>query len=166
MDFFFHNSSPNFHHLLLIIHYSSLITHHLSLITYYLKYLNFPKHTRLALITQFCHYFLFKKKKIEKSCIAARLCFKKKKKSQTLRLNSERVVSLITKMPLKTKLWKLKTQCVFSFHNSSLKNQRIEGWKQKLGTKSKWTSQPWASLFLSYELWKQSSKQPLKVFGL
>ena len=80
----------------------------------------------------------------------------KKKKSQTLRLNSERVVSLITKIPLKTKLWKLKTQCVFSFHNSSLKNQRIEGWKQKQETKSKWTSQPWVSLFLSYELWKQS----------
>ena len=35
--------------------------------------------------------------------------FKKKPKSQTLRLNSERVVSLITEMPLKTKLWKLKT---------------------------------------------------------
>ena len=34
---------------------------------------------------------------------------KKKKKSQTLRLNSERVVSLITKMPLKIELWKLKT---------------------------------------------------------
>ena len=34
---------------------------------------------------------------------------KKKPKSQTLQLNSKRVVSLITKMSLKTKLWKLKT---------------------------------------------------------
>ena len=90
-------------------HNSSLITYHLSLITYYLKYLNFPRHTCLALITQFFHNFLFKKKKTEKSCIAVGLCFKKKKKkSQTLRLNSERVVSLITKMSLKTKLCKLK----------------------------------------------------------
>ena len=38
-----------------------------------------------------------------------RALFQKKKKNQTLRLNSERVVSLITKMPLKTELWKLKT---------------------------------------------------------
>ena len=31
----------------------------------------------------------------------------KKPKSKTLRLNSERVVSFITKMPLKTEFWKL-----------------------------------------------------------
>ena len=31
-------------------------------------------------------------------------------------------------------------KCLFSFHNSSIKNQRIEWWKQKLKTKIKQTS--------------------------
>ena len=44
------------------------------------------------------------------------------------------IVCLITKMLLETEFWKLKTKYVFSFHNSSLKNQRIEWWKQKLET--------------------------------
>ena len=45
---------------------------------------------------------------------------------------------------------------VFSVHNSSLKNQRIEWWKQKLKKKSKQTKQPWDPLVLSYRSWKQS----------
>ena len=49
----------------------------------------------------------------------------KKPKSKTLRLNSERVVSFITKMPLETEFWKLKhLKCVFSFYNSSLKKKK------------------------------------------
>ena len=50
-------------------------------------------------------------------------------------------------------------KCVFGFHNSSLKNQIIEWWKQKLETKllkSKQTFESWVSPFLSYELWKHS----------
>ena len=49
----------------------------------------------------------------------------------------------------------------FFLHHSSLNNQRIEGWKQKLETKSKWTFQPWVSPFLSYELWKQQIQTAL-----
>ena len=54
----------------------------------------------------------------------------RKKKGQKLRLtltSGSLHVYLITKMSLETELWKLKTHLgVFSFHNSSLKNQRIE----------------------------------------
>ena len=36
-------------------------------------------------------------------------------------------VGLITKIPLETEFWKMKTPKIcFQFHNSSLKNQRIE----------------------------------------
>ena len=63
---------------------------------------------------------------------------KEKKKGQKLRLtltSGSLHVYLITKMSLETELWKLKTHLgVFNFHNSSLKNQRIEWWKQKLET--------------------------------
>ena len=45
-------------------------------------------------------------------------------------------------------------KCVFSFHNSSLKNQKIEWWKQKLETKTKQTSQQWIPPFLSFGWWK------------
>ena len=57
-------------------------------------------------------------------------------------------VCLITKISLKTELWKLKTpKMCFQFHNSLLKNQRIEWWKQ------------------SYELWKHEIQTSLLVMG-
>ena len=49
--------------------------------------------------------------------------------------------------------WKY-SKCVFSFHNSSLKNQRIEWLKQKLKNKSKHALLPWDPLVLSYGWWK------------
>ena len=44
-------------------------------------------------------------------------------------------VNIFTKMPWKLSFgnWK-HLKCVFSFHNLSLKNQRIKWWKQKLKT--------------------------------
>ena len=51
-----------------------------------------------------------------------------------------------------------KVLCVFSFYNSSLKNQRIKWWKQKLSYDAKHTSQSWDSHILSYGWWKQSYK--------
>ena len=95
---------------------SSLITPHSIFVTYHssLKIPQFPQlhlfgthHSVLLLL------FVSKKKKTEKSKICGWALFQQKKKkenpkSQTLRLNSERVVSLITKMPLETELWKLK----------------------------------------------------------
>ena len=156
LDFFCHHFSLNFHHSSLKIpkffQTHSFGTHHLVL--------------PLLFISK-------KKKKIERSRYAVGICFKKEKrknpKSQTLWLKSERFVNLITKMPLETKLWKLKTpkmyfKCVFSFYNSSLKNQRIEWWKQKLETKSKRTSQSWVPPFLSQELWKQQIQTTPKLF--
>ena len=151
MDFFF-------------CHHSLLLTQFSSLITYHLKYPNFPNSTRLALITQFCHYFLFQKKfkKNWKVEICGWALFQKKKKFKknpkvkhcgwTVR---ELWVSL-RKCHRKQSYgnWK-HLKCVFSFHNSSLKNQRIEWSKQKLKSKFKRTSQPWIPPFLSYELWKQ-----------
>ena len=54
-------------------------------------------------------------------------------------------------------------KCVFSFHNSWLKNHIIEWWKQKLETKLLKSKQPfesWVPLFLSYELWKLEIQTP------
>ena len=98
-------------------HHSLLFTQFLPLITYHLKYPNFPNPTHLALITQFCCYFLFQKK-AEMSRYAVGLCFQKKKKNPKVKHCSwiVRVVSLITEMSLKTKLWKIKTpEMWFSF---------------------------------------------------
>ena len=91
-----------FFYSFVITHHSSLNFRHLSL-----KIPQFPQthpfgthNTVLSLL------FVSKKKKNWKAKIWGWALFKKKKK--TLRLNSERVVSLITKMPLETELWKLK----------------------------------------------------------
>ena len=114
----------------------SLITPHSIFFTHHLKYPNFPNPTHLALITQFCITLFQNKNKKVQHC------------SWT--------VGLLQKWHWKQSYenWK-HLKCVFNFHNSSLKNQRIEWWKQKPETKSKRTSQPWVPSFLSNELWKQ-----------
>ena len=67
---------------------------------------------------------------------------KKKPKSQTLGLNSERVVSLIMKMPLKIELWKLKTPKM-CFQFPQLITQKSKNWvmETKIGNNAKQTSQ-------------------------
>ena len=66
--------------------------------------------------------------------------------------------------------WK-QLKCVFNFHNSPLKNQRIEWWKQSVGG-AKRTSRygPHHFLVMSYEnrelsYGNRSSKHPLKFLG-
>ena len=139
-------------------YHSSLLTQFSSLITHHLKYPNFPKPTHFG-----THHSVLPLLFVSK---------KKKTKSQTLRLNSERVVSLITKMLLETELWKLKTfkMCFqfpkLSFHNSSLKNQRIEWWKQNpngllnLGSHH-FRVMSYGNRVMSY--WKSKSKQPFNL---
>ena len=124
MDAFF--SSLNFHHSSLITRYSSLITHHSSLKIPY----PFGIITHLSSLNIFhavcgphtCHsvqYFFFFLPKLIKP---SEKKIKKKRLSKVVASSNSgflRVV-LFTEMSLSYEL------TVFSFHNPSLKNQRIE----------------------------------------
>ena len=80
----------------------------------------------------------------------------RKKKMATDLTSGSLNVCLITEIPLKTKLWKLKTpKCIFSFHNSSFKNQRIEWWKQWSKTHPNKCSSVGPTWF---EWWKQKTE--------